>query len=56
MTSATYRNFLQSPAKAYEQFFVPAIATPVATELLKTAGLIGVGCSVVWLIRRQSTP
>ncbi|MDH4143871.1 MAG: methyltransferase domain-containing protein [Acidimicrobiia bacterium] len=39
MTSATYRNFSQSPAQAYEQFFVPAIATPVATELLQTAGL-----------------
>lgn len=39
MTTATYRNFSGSAAETYEQFFVPAIATPVSTELLNAAAL-----------------
>lgn len=39
MMTATYRNFSGSAAETYQQFFVPAIATPVSIELLNTAAL-----------------
>jgi ubiquinone/menaquinone biosynthesis C-methylase UbiE len=39
MTSATYRNYSDSAAELYESFFVPAIALPVAGELLRAADL-----------------
>ena len=37
--AATYQDFSASAAETYQQFFVPAIATPVSTELLNTAAL-----------------
>lgn len=39
MTTASYREFTESAAQLYERFFVPAIATPAATELLARAAL-----------------
>ena len=39
MTTATYRNYSGSAAELYQSFFVPAIATPVSAELLRTADL-----------------
>ena len=39
MTTASYRELTESAAQLYERFFVPAIATPAATELLARAGL-----------------
>ncbi len=39
MTTATYRHYSGSAAQLYESFFVPAIAEPVSTELLRTADL-----------------
>jgi ubiquinone/menaquinone biosynthesis C-methylase UbiE len=39
MTTATYRNYSGSAAELYQSFFVPAIATPVSGELLRTAAL-----------------
>lgn len=39
MTTATYHEFTGSAAARYEQFFVPAIATPVSAELLAAAAL-----------------
>lgn len=37
MTS--YRNFTGTGAENYQRYFVPAIATPVSADLLRTAGL-----------------
>ena len=39
MTTASYRNYSGSAAELYQRFFVPAIATPVSGELLRTADL-----------------
>lgn len=39
MITVSYRNFSGSAAQTYEQYFVPAIASPVSTELLNTASL-----------------
>jgi ubiquinone/menaquinone biosynthesis C-methylase UbiE len=39
MTSATYRHYTGTAAELYQAFFVPAIATPVSGELLRTAAL-----------------
>lgn len=39
MSTATHRTSTASPAENYQRFFVPAIATPVAEELLRTADL-----------------
>ena len=39
MTTATYRNYSGSAAALYQSFFVPAIATPVSRELVRTAAL-----------------
>ncbi len=39
MTTASYRHYSGSAAELYESFFVPAIAEPVSTELLRTADL-----------------
>ena len=39
MSAATYRNYSGSAAQLYQSFFVPAIATPVSGELLRTADL-----------------
>jgi ubiquinone/menaquinone biosynthesis C-methylase UbiE len=40
MTTVTYRDFSKPAAERYEEFFVPAIAEPVSTELLRTAALL----------------
>jgi 2-polyprenyl-3-methyl-5-hydroxy-6-metoxy-1,4-benzoquinol methylase len=37
MTS--YRDFTGTGAENYQRYFVPAIATPVSADLLRTAGL-----------------
>lgn len=39
MTTATYRKYSGPAAELYQSFFVPAIATPVSGELLRTAAL-----------------
>jgi ubiquinone/menaquinone biosynthesis C-methylase UbiE len=39
MTTASYRRFTGTGAENYQRYFVPAIATPVSVELLRTAGL-----------------
>ena len=39
MTDVSYRRFTGSGAESYERYFVPAIGTPVAAELLAAAGL-----------------
>jgi len=39
MSSVTYRDYTGSAAQLYQSFFVPAIATPVSSELLATARL-----------------
>lgn len=39
MTSASYRSFTGTGAENYQRYFVPAIATPVSAELLRTAAL-----------------
>lgn len=39
MTTATYREYSGTAAELYQSFFVPAIATPVSGELLRTANL-----------------
>ena len=39
MTTASYRNFTGTGAENYQRYFVPAIATPVSVELLRTADL-----------------
>jgi ubiquinone/menaquinone biosynthesis C-methylase UbiE len=39
MTSATYRSFTGTAAENYQRYFVPAIATPVSVDLLRTADL-----------------
>ena len=39
MTSVTYRNFTGTSAENYQRYFVPAIATPVSADLLRTADL-----------------
>lgn len=39
MTTATYRRYTGTAARRYQDFFVPAIATPVSVELLRTAAL-----------------
>jgi len=39
MTSVSYRDFTGTGADNYQRYFVPAIATPVATDLLRTADL-----------------
>lgn len=39
MSSASYRNFTGTGAENYQRYFVPAIATPVSTGLLRTADL-----------------
>ncbi len=37
--TTTYRNYSGTAAELYQSFFVPAIASPVSTELLRTADL-----------------
>ncbi len=39
MTTASYRRFTGTGAENYQRYFVPAIATPVSGELLRTAAL-----------------
>jgi len=39
MTTASYREYSGTAAELYQSFFVPAIATPVSGELLRTADL-----------------
>jgi ubiquinone/menaquinone biosynthesis C-methylase UbiE len=39
MTAATYRRYAGTAAQRYQDFFVPAIATPVAEELVRVAAL-----------------
>ena len=39
MSSVSYRNFTGTAAENYQRFFVPAIATPVSIDLLRTADL-----------------
>jgi len=39
MTTASYRQYSGTGAELYQSFFVPAIATPVSGELLRTADL-----------------
>ena len=39
MTIASYRHYSGTAAELYQSFFVPAIATPVSGELLRTADL-----------------
>ncbi len=39
MSTASYRSFTGSAAENYQRYFVPAIATPVSAELLRTADL-----------------
>src|SRR4051812_8040759 len=39
MTTASYRQYSGTAAELYQRFFVPAIATPVSAELLRTADL-----------------
>lgn len=39
MSNASYRNFTGTGAENYQRYFVPAIATPVSADLLRTAGL-----------------
>jgi ubiquinone/menaquinone biosynthesis C-methylase UbiE len=39
MSSVSYRNFTGTGAENYQRYFVPAIATPVSADLLRTADL-----------------
>lgn len=39
MSSVSYRDYTGTAAENYQRHFVPAIATPVSAELLRTAGL-----------------
>lgn len=39
MSSVSYRDYTGTAADNYQRHFVPAIATPVSAELLRTAGL-----------------
>lgn len=39
MSSASYRDFTGTGAENYQRYFVPAIATPVSADLLRTANL-----------------
>ena len=39
MTTASYRRFSGTGAENYQRYFVPAIATPVSVELLRSAAL-----------------
>ena len=39
MPAASYREYSDTAAELYQSFFVPAIATPVSRELLRTADL-----------------
>ncbi len=39
MTSVSYRQFTGASAENYQRYFVPAIATPVSRDLLRTANL-----------------
>ena len=39
MTTVSYRNFTGTGAENYQRYFVPAIATPVSVDLLRTADL-----------------
>ena len=39
MNTASFRNFTGTGAENYERYFVPAIATPVSVDLLRTADL-----------------
>ncbi len=39
MTTVSYRSFTGTGAENYQRYFVPAIATPVSADLLRTAAL-----------------
>jgi ubiquinone/menaquinone biosynthesis C-methylase UbiE len=39
MSAVSYRNFTGTGAENYERYFVPAIATPVSIDLLRTADI-----------------
>lgn len=39
MSPVSYRNFTGTAAENYQRYFVPAIATPVSADLLRTADL-----------------
>jgi ubiquinone/menaquinone biosynthesis C-methylase UbiE len=65
MTSATYRSFTGTAAENYQRYFVPAIATPVSADLLRTANLqrgehvLDVACGtglIARLAAQQVTP
>ena len=56
----TYRDFTGSAAQAYQRFFVPAIATPVSTQLVNAAALrtgeavLDVACGTGLIARRAA--
>ena len=60
-TDTTYRTFSDRAAENYERYFVPAIGTPVATELLRAADLqpgervLDVGCGTGLIARHAAT-
>jgi len=60
MDTATHRDFSESAAQLYQRFFVPAIATPVSSELLNAAALrageavLDVACGTGLISRRSA--
>lgn len=60
MSTVSYRSFTGSAAENYERYFVPAIATPVSVELLRTADLqtgervLDVACGTGLVARRAA--
>jgi len=60
MSTVSYRSFTGSAAENYERYFVPAIATPVSVELLRTADVqpgervLDVACGTGVVARRAA--